>query len=255
MDHLWTRCFHGLEGSPSLDLGALRRAETLQGRARGWSEGSQGQTWGGGHGQPGLRRGRVQAECPSRQQASLVQSRAIWEAEQSGIAEPQPGWGTLLVAGSCLVQAACPRSGGTSQKRSGEEGMQGSPPVKAELWPCQGSNPVSEPLLPRKGRSGGQTPIALCPQAPRSRWLPLPPDQSQGIHQRFSTPSALHETPQLFTSLGSALNHSSPPKPPPHPVQISRAPGRFPDVLRTSLGPGGQRALLCWLGSSPCSAT
>lgn len=74
----------------------------------------------------------------------------------------------------------------------------------------------------------------------------LLPDQSHGIHQRFSTHSALQETPQLFTSLGSALNHYLPPS----PLQISRAPGQLLDVLCTRhAGQAGQKppSVLAWL--------
>lgn len=66
---------------------------------RGWTEGSQGQAWAGGHGQAGLRWSRIQAECPSQQQASFAQQRAIWGAEKSGTAEPQPGWRHTLGGG------------------------------------------------------------------------------------------------------------------------------------------------------------
>ena len=54
-----------------------------------------------------------------------------------------------------------------------------------------------------------QNATALCLEVLSPCWLLPLPDQSRGIHQRFSTLSALHEARQLFTSLGYALNHSS----------------------------------------------
>lgn len=147
VDHLFTRCFCRLEGSPSLALGALRGGETPQGGAWDWFEGSQGQPWGGGPGKPQLRQGRVHAERPSRQQASFVQNRATWEGEQSGLAEPQPGrrhaLGVWVLPGQGSGLLAGIR--GISHRRSRKEGTWGSPWMWAECWPCQGSNPLSEP--------------------------------------------------------------------------------------------------------------